>query len=63
MPDDGYYWCLRHGRVEHGDNVCPAKHRLGPFETRAGAERALETVRERNEAWDEEDRRWHGEVD
>jgi hypothetical protein len=58
-----YYWCLRHQRVEWGDDVCRAKHRLGPFETVAEAERALATVRQRNEVWDAEDRRWHGEAD
>ncbi|MPZ27061.1 MAG: hypothetical protein GEV12_11765 [Micromonosporaceae bacterium] len=60
MSSDGYYWCLRHKRVESGDNMCAARHRLGPFDTAAEAERALERVRERNEAWDEEDARWEG---
>ncbi|MGH3680528.1 MAG: hypothetical protein ACRDT2_09800 [Natronosporangium sp.] len=60
--DDGYYWCLRHGRVESGDNVCAARHRLGPFGTPAEAERALERARERNQAWDEEDARWEWEA-
>lgn len=62
MRDDGYWWCLRHKRVESGDNMCAARHRLGPFDTPTEAERALERVRERNEAWDEEDARWEGEA-
>lgn len=62
MRDDGYWWCLRHKRVESGDNMCAARHRLGPFDTPAEAERALELVRERNEAWDAEDARWEGET-
>ena len=33
------------------------------IETVAEAERALETVRERNQRWDEEDARWYGEAD
>jgi hypothetical protein len=55
MSGDGYDWCVRHHRVESGDDVCPARFRLGPFPTAAEAERALERVRERNEAWDAED--------
>lgn len=57
-----YYWCLRHRRVEGGDDVCAAKYRLGPYDTKAEAERALDLVRERNEAWDAEDVRWAGEA-
>lgn len=53
-----YYWCLRHQRVESGDDVCPARYRLGPFRTEAQAERALQRVRERNEEWEAEDARW-----
>lgn len=60
--DGGYYWCLRHERVESGDNLCAARHRLGPFDTPAEAERALERARERNQAWDEADARWEGEA-
>jgi hypothetical protein len=47
--------------VESGDQLCPAKYRLGPFPSAAEAERALERVRERNEAWEAEDARWRGE--
>ena len=32
------------------------KDRLGPYPTRQEAERALETVRRRNEEWDAQDR-------
>ena len=56
-----FYWCTRHDRVESGDNMCRARYRLGPFATAAEAEHALELVRQRNEAWDEEDARWEGE--
>jgi hypothetical protein len=59
----GYYWCLRHERVESGDGVCRAKYRLGPYDTVAEAEQALETVQQRNEAWEEADARWQGEPD
>jgi hypothetical protein len=56
-----YYWCLRHNRVETDANVCPAKHRLGPYATADEATTALDRVRERNEAWEAEDARWSGE--
>lgn len=61
MRRDGYYWCLRHERVESGDDMCQVRHRLGPFESPSEAEHALERVQERNEAWDEEDARWSGD--
>jgi hypothetical protein len=60
MRSGEYYWCLRHGRVESGDKVCAARNRIGPFPTAAEAERALEKVQERNEAWDAENSRWEG---
>lgn len=52
-----WYWSLIHHRVE-GPDGDPNDHRLGPYATREEAERALETARQRTEAWDEEDRRW-----
>jgi hypothetical protein len=61
MSDGGYFWCLRHKRVESGDDLCPAQYRLGPYDSAADAERALETVDKRNAAWEAEDARWHGE--
>ncbi len=57
-----YYWCLSHHRVETTANACPAVNRLGPYDSAAEAERALDRVRERNEAWDAEDARWEGEA-
>jgi hypothetical protein len=57
----GYYWCLRHNRVETGDNMCAARDRLGPYPTAAEAERAMDKVAERNAEWDAEDARWAGE--
>jgi hypothetical protein len=58
----GYFWCLRHNRVETGDDVCPAQFRLGPYASADDATRALETVEKRNAAWEAEDARWTGEV-
>jgi len=53
--DEDWYYCLKHHTVERGQ-VCPAKDRLGPYPTKEDAERALETVRKRNEDWDAQDR-------
>jgi hypothetical protein len=56
--DQQFYWCLKHNKVESGDQLCRSAERLGPFSDRAAAERALETVRARNESWEAEDKRW-----
>jgi hypothetical protein len=58
---DRYYYCLTHHAVE-GAEGCPASDRLGPYGTREEAERALEKVRERNEAWDN-DPRWNDDIE
>lgn len=52
-----YWYCLTHHRVE-GDEGCPNKDRLGPYDDEASAARALQTAAERTEAWDE-DPRWN----
>ncbi|GAA0813481.1 hypothetical protein Sya03_56080 [Spirilliplanes yamanashiensis] len=57
----GYFWCLRHSRVETLADACPMQYRLGPYDSVADAERALDTVEKRNAAWDAEDARWNGE--
>jgi hypothetical protein len=49
-----WWFCVKHQTVE-SDTVCPAKDRLGPYLTREAAERALETVRRRNDEWDSAD--------
>ena len=54
-----YYFCLKHHAVE-GAEGCSASDRLGPYPSRAEAERALEKVRERNEQWDN-DPNWNDE--
>lgn len=62
MHKGEYYWCVRHNRVESGDDVCAARYRIGPFDTASEAEHALERVQQRNEAWEAEDARWEGET-
>lgn len=55
-----YWWCLTHGRVERGA-ACRAADRLGPYATEEEALRWRERHEHRDEAWEEEDRRWRGE--
>ncbi|WP_377271839.1 hypothetical protein [Peterkaempfera sp. SMS 1(5)a] len=52
-----WYYCVQHHKVEEGPE-CPARDRLGPYESRPDAEHALQTVAERNEKWDT-DPRWN----
>ena len=58
--EEKYWFCLNHHTVEGADG-CAYQDRLGPYSTRAEAERALEKVAERNEAWDN-DPNWNDEL-
>ena len=58
--EEKYWFCLRHHTVEPQDG-CAYQDRLGPYPTAAEAERALEKVAERNEAWDN-DPNWNDEL-
>ncbi|TQN43580.1 hypothetical protein FHU33_3031 [Blastococcus colisei] len=60
MAAGPWFFCLKHHTVEPRDG-CAERHRLGPYETRQEAERALQTVAERNEQLDEQDRKWEGD--
>ena len=55
MTDEGPQWfyCLKHHKVEEALG-CRAQDRLGPYDTREEAEHALEKVKERNAAWDDD---------
>jgi hypothetical protein len=53
-----WYWSLTHSRVE-GPEGDPNDQRLGPYQTREEAERALEIARRRTEEWDEAERRYN----
>lgn len=55
-PAETYWFNTRTGVVEEGRQSL-AQYRLGPFETREEAQRALETVAERSRKWAEEDAR------
>jgi hypothetical protein len=56
-----FWYCLKHRTVE-GEEGCPNKDRLGPYESEPEASRALEKVAERNEAW-EEDPAWNDDLE
>jgi hypothetical protein len=49
--DEEWYYCLDHRTVEPLDG-CRATVRIGPFPSREEAARALETVKRRNDDWD-----------
>ena len=49
-----YWYNMKTGEVEQGFQS-PAPDRVGPFETRAEAERALEILRANSAKWAEED--------
>jgi hypothetical protein len=60
MPEGPWFFCLKHHTVEPKDG-CAERHRLGPYETREQAERAVESVAEREEQLTAEDRAWEGD--
>ncbi len=57
VMEQRFYYCLKHSGVED-EKGCKASDRLGPYPTRAEAERALDKVAERNRAW-ETDPAWN----
>jgi hypothetical protein len=61
MVDHQYWFCLTHHRVEGGEG-CRNQDRLGPYPSPEAAARALETVAERNEAW-ENDPDWNDDLE
>lgn len=48
---DKYYYCLNHQSVE-GEDGCKASDRMGPYDSRAEASRAIEIAADKTEAWD-----------
>ena len=60
MSDTEYWFCLTHHTVE-GVEGCRNQDRLGPYPSNEAAARALETVQERNDAWDN-DPAWNDEA-
>lgn len=56
-----WFYCLKHHAVE-GREGCRASDRLGPYDTREEAARALEIAAERTKAWDD-DPNWNDDPD
>jgi hypothetical protein len=58
----GEFWfCMKHRRVEKFEDTDSA-NRIGPFPTPDAAAHALETIREREKAYDAEDSAWNGDA-
>jgi hypothetical protein len=57
MAGGPWFFCIKHHAVEPKDG-CAERHRLGPYETREEAERAVASVAEREERLTAEDREW-----
>ncbi|MBK8462379.1 MAG: hypothetical protein IPL36_04915 [Nigerium sp.] len=55
MVHDEWYYCLAHHGIERYEG-CRSVDRLGPYQTRAEAEQALERAQARNEEWDSDPR-------
>jgi hypothetical protein len=54
-----YWWCLKHDRVEQASRLGWFHgQRLGPYDSPTAAERALETIHQRDERQEAEDRAW-----
>jgi len=58
MSDSEFWFCLKHHAVETTAERCNYADVLGPYGSYAEAERALDKVQERNEAWDN-DPKWN----
>ena len=56
-----YWFCVKHHRVEQGEDVCPPIDRLGPYDSQEeAAAGAARRPQERNEEWDN-DPKWNDE--
>ena len=61
MADDQWWFDLRTKTAVRDNMAGRATDRLGPYATREEAERALQRVEERNEAYDN-DPRWNDDL-
>jgi phenylalanine-4-hydroxylase len=57
-PTGSYWYNVDSGQVETDATKSRGAVLMGPYATHEEAVRALQSARERNEAWEEEDRRW-----
>lgn len=61
LPEDQQFWFNTYTKTVEQGAQSDYRQLIGPYASRAEAERALETAEQRNEAWDESDRQWRGE--
>lgn len=54
MSEGDWWWCLRHGQVEHGAD-CPNQERMGPYVTKQEAATVLERTAARTAEQDARD--------
>jgi hypothetical protein len=59
-PAGKFWFCMEHRRVESSEETHGSDH-LGPFPTVDAAAHALETVAEREKAYDAEDSEYNGD--
>ncbi len=58
-PDEErWYWDLSRGTAVRASERGPGAQTMGPYASRAEAERWQERVDDRNEAWEEADEEW-----
>jgi hypothetical protein len=53
-----YWYNVSSGQVETDDNKSQGADLMGPYPSEAEAANALQTARERTEAWDAADKEW-----
>lgn len=53
-----YWYNVSSGQVETDDNKGQGENLMGPYPSEAEAANALQTARERTEAWDAADKEW-----
>ena len=53
-----YWFNVSSGQVETEDNKSQGENLMGPYASEAEAANALQTARERTEAWDAADKEW-----
>lgn len=53
-----YWYCMKHHRVEKYEDT-DSTNRIGPFSTYDAAAHALQTIAEREKAYDKEDSEWN----
>jgi len=63
MTDEQWYWSLTAGAAVRASARGPADDVMGPYASRAEAERWKERVEARNQSWDDADRAWEGDDD